>query len=124
MASAVERLPESSAMYVSSVCVLAKDIHQLLAMRAAIGGAWKKDVYDSTFALNNGEISIIADRDQVCRKVTREVAVPARPEIVLPAEPKRVETVTEWECPESLMEAASESPRRVSIPLTDAKRGA
>lgn len=43
-------------------------------------------------------------RSHVCKRIEREVVHPALPETIIPAKPERVETVVEWECPESLLE--------------------
>lgn len=54
----------------------------------------------------NALLDITATRDQVCHRVETQVTKPAEPERIIPALPKRVETVVSWECPESLLGAA------------------
>ncbi len=56
-------------------------------------------------------------REQICTKVVKETIVrPAEPErtvtTVIPAKPERVEEITEWVCPDSLLGLAEETALR------------
>lgn len=46
---------------------------------------------------------VVAHREAVCRRVTREKVLPAEAEKVIPAQPERTVTEVEWVCDEPLL---------------------
>lgn len=76
-------------------------VAEVQRIRRALGGTWNKNAQGGTFWLTRREgqieLTIFADRNQVCRRVvtTETATIPAAE-----AQPERVETreVVEWDC--------------------------
>lgn len=111
MASFIESLPELGDAYYGGMQInIFFNTKEELAVAARAIGSFEKVATDSHFWLRKNfgdrpddQIDFCVARDKVCKRVAKTIVKPARPEVLLPAEPEREETVFEWECPDSIL---------------------
>jgi hypothetical protein len=80
---------------------------ELVSAITTAGGKWnKEDAGDSlcvTRHIGAAYVRLFISRDQVCEKRVTKKTVPAKPEMILPAQPERTVDVVEWHCPDSIL---------------------
>lgn len=113
LADWLESHPEIPTQHEGAFAIYCFTREQLADVARAMPGVKRKD-YDDNFARVHGEVggfSVYAftDRNQVCRKIEKQVTRPAEPEQVIPAKPERVETVVEWECGDSILRGETDA---------------